>query len=258
MRRSRSRIVGFALSRQRCELAGFPGPVRSGEQPFGRSSVSGCRPCEHTRVQADATRSYQRAECSNARPQASAFAATAFPALECAFRSRNPLIHCPIATTFAKSIPVSIPRPFSRYSTSSVATLPVAPLAYGHPPSPAMLVSKVAMPSLEAGVHVRGGHAVRVVEMPAHGRQVVHAQGRFHRPLGLLGRADADRVGHADVVDADVLHPARDVLHRLGLHFALVRAARARRRSRRARACRAGARPRTRAGSARPIRRSSS
>jgi hypothetical protein len=39
-----------------------------------------------------------------------------------------------------------MPRPFIRYTTSSLATLPVAPFAYGQPPSPATEQSNVAIP----------------------------------------------------------------------------------------------------------------
>ena len=44
------------------------------------------------------------------------------------------------------SIPVDIPIPFNIYRTSSVATFPLAPLAYGQPPSPATAESMEEMP----------------------------------------------------------------------------------------------------------------
>ena len=41
---------------------------------------------------------------------------------------------------------VFMPSPFSKYTTSSVATLPLAPCAYGQPPRPAMLLSTTLTP----------------------------------------------------------------------------------------------------------------
>ena len=46
------------------------------------------------------------------------------------------MMYSPAATTPSRSTPVSTPNPSSMYTTSSVATLPVAPGAYGQPPSP--------------------------------------------------------------------------------------------------------------------------
>ena len=43
----------------------------------------------------------------------------------------------PASTSASRSMPVSMPMPCNMNTTSSVATLPVAPLAYGHPPKPA-------------------------------------------------------------------------------------------------------------------------
>ena len=56
------------------------------------------------------------------------------------------LMKFPADMTFAKSTLVFIPSPWSMYTTSSVATFPVAPLAYGHPPKPATEESIVLIP----------------------------------------------------------------------------------------------------------------
>jgi len=42
---------------------------------------------------------------------------------------------------------VLTPSPFSKYTTSSVETLPLAPGAYGQPPSPATLLSTTLTPT---------------------------------------------------------------------------------------------------------------
>ena len=51
--------------------------------------------------------------------------------------------HSKVSAQVLSLIPVFIPMPLSIYKTSSVATFPVAPLAYGQPPRPATEVSKV-------------------------------------------------------------------------------------------------------------------
>ncbi|QJQ06359.1 sel1 repeat family protein [Undibacterium piscinae] len=56
-------------------------------------------------------------------------AANALPARLTALRPRWLEINWPASTTASKSIPVCMPSPCSRNSTSSVATFPVAPLA---------------------------------------------------------------------------------------------------------------------------------
>jgi len=61
--------------------------------------------------------------------QATRFAAIAFPARETGLRPRCAEMNCPASTIRSRSSPVSMPRPWSRYTTSSVATFPVAPLA---------------------------------------------------------------------------------------------------------------------------------
>jgi hypothetical protein len=48
------------------------------------------------------------------------------------------------------SMPVRMPIPLSIYTTSSVATLPVAPLAYGQPPTPPTAESITEMPCCSA------------------------------------------------------------------------------------------------------------
>src|SRR5690554_2251436 len=53
----------------------------------------------------------------------------ACPTLEPLWRFSWLLIQSPVTTSLFRSTPVLMPRPFSRYSTSSVATLPEAPLA---------------------------------------------------------------------------------------------------------------------------------
>src|SRR5580765_6835671 len=65
-------------------------------------------------------------------------------------RPSTPQMKSPAAISFAMSTPVSMPRPSSMYSTSSLATLPVAPFAYGQPPSPATELSYVATPHSSA------------------------------------------------------------------------------------------------------------
>jgi hypothetical protein len=60
---------------------------------------------------------------------------------------KNPHIYSPASITFSKSTPVSIPIPFNMYTTSSVATLPDAPLAYGQPPRPATDESTTEIPN---------------------------------------------------------------------------------------------------------------
>jgi hypothetical protein len=51
---------------------------------------------------------------------------------------------------FSISTPVLTPIPFSIYNTSSVATLPLAPKAYGQPPNPAQLESITLIPCSSA------------------------------------------------------------------------------------------------------------
>src|SRR5689334_470449 len=53
----------------------------------------------------------------------------------------------PAAANLFRSIPLSIFMPSNMYTTSSVATLPVAPGAYGHPPKPDTAASTTATPS---------------------------------------------------------------------------------------------------------------
>ena len=47
---------------------------------------------------------------------------------------------------FKDSLTDLIPSPSNMYNTSSVATLPLAPLAYGHPPRPAVELSTTDTP----------------------------------------------------------------------------------------------------------------
>ena len=47
---------------------------------------------------------------------------------------------------FKESLTDLIPSPSNMYNTSSVATLPLAPLAYGHPPRPAVELSTTDTP----------------------------------------------------------------------------------------------------------------
>src|SRR5690606_7620450 len=53
----------------------------------------------------------------------------------------------PVSTRRSRSMPVSMPRPWSMYATSSLATLPLAPVAYGQPPVPDTEESTTATPS---------------------------------------------------------------------------------------------------------------
>ena len=70
--------------------------------------------------------------------------------------------------------------------------------------------------------------------MAAHLGDRIVAQRPLDRRLDALRRADADRVGDAAVVDADLLHQADDALDLVGADLALVRAAERAPRSRRA------------------------
>src|SRR5262245_59334155 len=63
------------------------------------------------------------------RLHAERFAARALFTLEVGSRLRMPQIHWPMPASLSRSTPVSMPRPCSMYTTSSVATLPEAPLA---------------------------------------------------------------------------------------------------------------------------------
>ena len=85
-----------------------------------------------------------------------------------------------------------------------------------------MLASKVAMPTSRRGVDVADPLGVGVVEMAAHLLDREVAQRPLHRRLHLLRRADADGVGDAAVVDADLLHQLDDVLDLVGADLALV------------------------------------
>lgn len=70
----------------------------------------------------------------------------AFPALLALGFPISPVIHSPISAIASKSTPVFIPRLSRKYSTSSVATFPVAPGLYGQPPRPPTLESNVRIP----------------------------------------------------------------------------------------------------------------
>src|SRR6266513_1876337 len=87
------------------------------------------------------------ADLSTGALQCFLLAAMARPALEDGSLFRTPQIHCPISTSRSRSTPVLMPSPCSMYTTSSVATLPEAPAAYGQPPRPATEASNVATPS---------------------------------------------------------------------------------------------------------------
>src|SRR3954471_8625430 len=58
-----------------------------------------------------------------------ALADSALLTLDEGCRPSKPQIHCPMPTSLSRSMPVSMPRPLSKYTTSSVATLPEAPFA---------------------------------------------------------------------------------------------------------------------------------
>src|SRR5450830_704602 len=79
--------------------------------------------------------------------QPARFARMALPARLEPLRPRNCEMNWPASTTMSRSTPVSTPSPCIMYSTSSVATLPVAPLAYGQPPSPDTDEWKILMPT---------------------------------------------------------------------------------------------------------------
>ena len=165
----------------------------------------------------------------------SPFASPALPAptRDAGGRPSASEMNFPASTSRSRSIPVSMPSPRSRYTTSSVATLPVAPFAYGTAAQAGHAGVEGRDAHLQAGVDVRQRLAVGVVEMAAHLVERVVLQRALHRRLHPLRRADADRVGHAAVVDADRLHQPDHALDLVGRHLALVRAAeRARDRAR--------------------------
>ena len=88
-----------------------------------------------------------------------------------------------------------------------------------------MLVSKVCTPSSRQAQDVGQRLAVGVVEMAAHFGQRIVLQRTLQRRLHAPRRAHADGVGHAAMVDADVLHQPHHALHLVGAHLALVGAA---------------------------------
>ena len=55
-------------------------------------------------------------------------------------------INCPTLISSSNYTPWSIPKSSHIYTTSSVETFPDAPLAYGHPPIPATLLSIIFIP----------------------------------------------------------------------------------------------------------------
>lgn len=69
------------------------------------------------------------------------------PRLEQSTSKTTAHAHLPTSNNLSKSTPVLMPIPCNMYTTSSVGTLPEAPLAYGHPPSPATEESTIATPS---------------------------------------------------------------------------------------------------------------
>src|SRR5690606_16998786 len=74
-------------------------------------------------------------------------AANAFPVLLPVSRPSRSLSQCPVAARAGRSMPVAIPIPCNIYTTSSLATLPLAPCAYGQPPVPATAESTTRTPS---------------------------------------------------------------------------------------------------------------
>ena len=65
----------------------------------------------------------------------------------CVSRPSFRLIQSDTPINARRSTPVSTPEPCSMYTTSSVATFPVAPTAYGQPPSPLTDESTTATPN---------------------------------------------------------------------------------------------------------------
>lgn len=104
---------------------------RLADYTFPRRSVNRCgkRSTDNRVMTANSDVNVLRSEATPPQAYADFLAVSAFPALLLDLRFRCEEIHCPVSTTLSRSIPVSIPMPCSRYSTSSVATLPVAPLA---------------------------------------------------------------------------------------------------------------------------------
>ena len=70
----------------------------------------------------------------------------ALPALEPLARPNSFEIQAPVRLISFRSMPVVAPRLCRQCTRSSVATLPVAPFEYGHPPNPPTLLSKVRIP----------------------------------------------------------------------------------------------------------------
>ena len=84
-------------------------------------------------------------------------------------------------------------------------TLPVAPGAYGQPPSPPDDASNFAMPCCSAGVHVGERRAARIVEVHRDALERNPLREQRHELVDLARHADADRVADRKLV-ASHLH----------------------------------------------------
>src|ERR1017187_321524 len=105
------------------------------------------RPHPSVNAQVDA-RQYQLARISQAR-----IVPVRGPALSTCDGSCRPMIRSASAAASiiaSRSMPVATPMSSTMWTSSSVAILPVAPGAYGHPPSPPTEASKSATPSSSA------------------------------------------------------------------------------------------------------------
>ena len=116
-------------------------------------------------------------------------------------RPSCPAIQALVRTSASRSTPVSMPRPCSCQTRSSVARLPVALPAYGQPPRPPALASTVVTPALQRDERVGQRLAVGVVEV--HGerrrRAAPRSSSSSQQVAHLAGRADADRVAERDL-----------------------------------------------------------
>ena len=144
-------------------------------------------------------------------------------------RPSTPAIQRLVSTSAPRSTPVSMPRPCSIQTRSSVARLPVALSAYGQPPRPPALASKVVMPCCSAAKRVGERLAVGVVEVhaPATRWAGPASLNAVSRSRDVARRADPDRVAERELAGAEVEEALADLDHLVDRHLALPRVAEA-------------------------------
>ena len=140
-------------------------------------------------------------------------------------RPRTPAIQRLVSTREPRSTPVSMPRPVEHEQHVLGGDVAGRALGVGAATEAGDAGVEGDDADLERGVDVADGLRIGVVEMAAHLLDREVAQRPLHRRLHLLRRADADGVGDAAVVDADLLHQPDDMLHLVGADLALVGAA---------------------------------